>query len=148
MNRRPPRSTRTDTLFPYTTLFRSVSTACAASTHALVDAATWVASGRCDVVAAGGSEAAMTPVGMAGFTNMTAMSSRNVSEPFAATRDGFVIAVGAGVPIPAAWEVAKARGAHNLGQIRGGASPATPHHTTPPTPRGRGHPRADEQGVG
>src|SRR3546814_10606917 len=111
MNRRPPRSTRTDTLFPYTTLFRSVSTACAASTHALVDAATWVASGRCDVVAAGGSEAAMTPVGMAGFTNMTAMSSRNVSEPFAATRDGFVIAEGAGVLILEAWEVAEARGA-------------------------------------
>src|SRR3546814_16237030 len=124
MNRRPPRSTRTDTLFPYTTLFRSVSTACAASTHALVDAATWVASGRCDVVAAGGSDAAMTPVGLAGFTNMTAMSSRNVSEPFAATRDGFVIAEGAGVLLLAAWAVAEARGAPIHGEILGGASTA------------------------
>src|SRR3546814_14040227 len=129
MNRRPPRSTRTDTLFPYTTLFRSVSTACAASTHALVDAATWVASGRCDVVAAGGSEAAMTPVGMAGFTNMTAMSSRNVSEPFAATRDGFVIAEGAGVLILEAWEVAGARGATLLGELLGGGATAAAHHT-------------------
>ncbi|MEO7427934.1 MAG: beta-ketoacyl synthase N-terminal-like domain-containing protein, partial [Acidimicrobiales bacterium] len=59
---------------------QTVSTACAAGTHALIDAAMWIATGRCDVVAAGGSEAAMTPVGMAGFTNMTAMSSRQVSE--------------------------------------------------------------------
>ncbi|HEY9559110.1 MAG TPA: beta-ketoacyl-[acyl-carrier-protein] synthase family protein, partial [Acidimicrobiales bacterium] len=117
---------------------QTVSTACAASTHALVDAATWVASGRCDVVAAGGSEAAMTPVGMAGFTNMTAMSSRNVSEPFAATRDGFVIAEGAGVLILEAWEVAEARGATILGEILGGASTADAHHITAPAPGGRG----------
>jgi len=88
-----------------------VSTACAAGTHALIDAATWVAMGRCDVVAAGGSEAAMTPVSLAGFTNMTAMSARRVSEPFSATRDGFVIAEGAAVLILEAWDVAEARGA-------------------------------------
>ncbi|MEQ1787602.1 MAG: beta-ketoacyl synthase N-terminal-like domain-containing protein, partial [Acidimicrobiales bacterium] len=90
---------------------QTVSTACAAGTPALVDAATWVASGRCDVVAAGGSEAAMTPVSLAGFTNMTAMSSRRVSEPFSATRDGFVIAEGAAVLILEAWDHAEARGA-------------------------------------
>src|SRR3546814_19120947 len=80
----------------------------------------------------------MTPVGMAGFTNMTAMSSRNVSEPFAATRDGFVIAEGAGVLILEAWEVAEARGATILGEILGGASTADAHHITAPAPGGRG----------
>ena len=117
---------------------QTVSTACAAGTHALVDAAMWIASGRCDVVAAGGSEAAMTPVGMAGFTNMTAMSSRNVSEPFAATRDGFVIAEGAAVLILEAWEVAEARGATILAEVLGGASTADAHHITAPAPGGRG----------
>jgi 3-oxoacyl-[acyl-carrier-protein] synthase II len=117
---------------------QTVSTACAAGTHALVDAALWIASGRCDVVAAGGTEAAMTPVGMAGFHNMTAMSGRNVSEPFAATRDGFVIAEGAAVLILEAWEVAEARGATILAEVLGGASTADAHHITAPSPGGRG----------
>ncbi|MGQ0830523.1 MAG: beta-ketoacyl-[acyl-carrier-protein] synthase family protein [Microthrixaceae bacterium] len=117
---------------------QTVSTACAAGTHALVDAAMWIASGRCDVVAAGGAEAAMTPVGLAGFTNMTAMSSRGVSEPFAATRDGFVIAEGAAVLILEAWELAEARGAVILAEILGGASTADAHHITAPAPGGRG----------
>jgi 3-oxoacyl-[acyl-carrier-protein] synthase II len=117
---------------------QTVSTACAAGTHALIDAAMWIASGRCDVVAAGGTEAAMTPVGLAGFTNMTAMSSRNVSEPFAATRDGFVIAEGAAVLILEAWDVAEARGATILGEVLGGASTADAHHITAPAPGGRG----------
>src|SRR5215218_1200695 len=98
----------------------------------------WVASGRCDVVAAGGSEAAMTPVALAGFTNMTAMSSRDVSEPFAATRDGFVIAEGAAVLILEAWDVAEARGATILAEVLGGASTADAHHITAPAPGGRG----------
>ena len=117
---------------------QTVSTACAAGTHALVDAAMWIASGRCDVVAAGGSEAAMTPVSLAGFTNMTAMSSRTVSEPFAATRDGFVIAEGAAALILEAWEVAEARGATILAEVLGGASTADAHHITAPAPGGRG----------
>ncbi len=117
---------------------QTVSTACAAGTHALVDAAMWIAGGRCDVVAAGGSEAAMTPVSLAGFTNMTAMSSRSISEPFAASRDGFVIAEGAGVLIFEAWEVAQARGATILAEVLGGASTADAHHITAPAPGGRG----------
>ena len=117
---------------------QTVSTACAAGTHALVDAAMWVASGRCDVVAAGGAEASMTPVSIAGFTNMTALSSRGVSEPFAATRDGFVIAEGAAVLILEAWEVAEARGATILAEVLGGASTADAHHITAPAPGGRG----------
>jgi 3-oxoacyl-[acyl-carrier-protein] synthase II len=117
---------------------QTVSTACAAGTHALIDAATWVASGRCDVVLAGGAEAAMTPVSMAGFTNMTAMSNRGVSQPFAAERDGFVIAEGAAVLVLEAWDVAEARGATILGEILGGASTADAHHITAPAPGGRG----------
>ena len=77
----------------------------------------------------------MTPVSLAGFTNMTAMSSRNVSEPFAATRDGFVIAEGAAVLILEAWEVAEARGATILAEILGGASTADAHHITAPVAR-------------
>ena len=117
---------------------QTISTACAAGTHALVDAAMWISSGRCDVMAAGGSEAAMTPTSLAGFTNMTAMSSRQVSEPFSATRDGFVIAEGAAVFILEAWEVAEARGATILAEILGGASTADAHHITAPSPGGRG----------
>jgi 3-oxoacyl-[acyl-carrier-protein] synthase II len=117
---------------------QTVSTACAAGTHALVDAATWIAMGRCDVVAAGGTEAAMTPVSLAGFTNMTAMSSRSVSEPFAATRDGFVMAEGAAVLILEAWDVAESRGATILAEVLGGASTADAHHITAPSPGGRG----------
>jgi 3-oxoacyl-[acyl-carrier-protein] synthase II len=117
---------------------QTVNTACAAGTHALIDAASWIASGRCDVVAAGGTEAPMTPVSIAGFTNMTALSSRGVSEPFAATRDGFVIAEGAAVLILEAWEVAEARGATILAEILGGASTADAHHITAPAPGGRG----------
>ena len=117
---------------------QTVSTACAAGTHALVDAAMWIAAGRCDVMAAGGSEAAMTPVSLAGFTNMTAMSSRGVSEPFAATRDGFVIAEGAAVLILEAWDVAEARGATILAEVLGGASTADAHNITAPAPGGRG----------
>jgi len=117
---------------------QTVSTACAAGTHSIIDAATWIAGGRCDVVAAGGTEAAMTPVGLAGFTNMTAMSSRDVSEPFAATRDGFVIAEGAAVVILEEWESALARGATILAEVLGGASTADAHHITAPAPGGRG----------
>ena len=94
-------------------------TACAAGTHALVDAAHWIAAGRCDVVVAGGTEASMTPVSIAGFANMKAMSSRGVSTPFSADRDGFVIAGGAGVLVLEELEHAKARGARIYGEIVG-----------------------------
>jgi 3-oxoacyl-[acyl-carrier-protein] synthase II len=80
----------------------------------------------------------MTPVSLAGFTNMTALSSTNVSQPFAAGRDGFVIAEGAAVLILEAWDLAQARGAQILGEILGGASTADAHHITAPAPGGRG----------
>jgi 3-oxoacyl-[acyl-carrier-protein] synthase II len=117
---------------------QTVSTACAAGTHALVDAAMWIASGRCDAVLAGGAEAAMTPVSMAGFANMKAMSGRGVSSPFSADRDGFVIAEGAAVLVLEEWSAAEARGATILAEVLGGASTADAHHITAPSPGGRG----------
>jgi 3-oxoacyl-[acyl-carrier-protein] synthase II len=66
----------------------TIATACAAGTHALGAAARLVASGRCDVVVGGGSEAAMTPISLAAFANMTALSAVGESRPFDARRDG------------------------------------------------------------
>ncbi len=117
---------------------QTVTTACAAGTHGIVDAASWIASGRCDAVLAGGTEAASTPVAIAGFSNMTALSTSGVSQPFSAGRDGFVIAEGAAVLVLEAWETAQARGATILAEVLGGASTADAHHLTAPAPGGRG----------
>lgn len=117
---------------------QTVSTACAAGTHAIVDAAMWIASGRCDAVLAGGCEAAMTPVSIAGFRNMTALSKSDVSQPFGAERDGFVISEGAAVLVLEAWDAAEAREATILAEVLGGASTADAHHITAPAPGGRG----------
>jgi 3-oxoacyl-[acyl-carrier-protein] synthase II len=117
---------------------QTVLTACAAGTHAIVDAATWIAAGRCDAVLAGGSVASMTPVSIAGFSNMKAMSGRGVSTPFAGDRDGFVLAEGAAVLVLEAWDLAEARGATILAEVLGGASTADAHHITAPSPGGRG----------
>ncbi len=117
---------------------QTCNTACAAGTHAILDAALWIASGRCDAVIAGGAETAMTPVALAAFTNMTALSSTGVSQPFGAGRDGFVIAEGAALLVLEAWELAEARGATILAEVLGGASTADAHHITAPAPGGRG----------
>ncbi len=116
----------------------NVVTACAASTHAIANAARLIAYGRCDAVLAGGSEAAMTEVGIQGFINMTALSSLGISRPFDAERDGFVIAEGAAVLVLEEWDAAHARGAHIYGEILGGASTADAHHITAPSPGGAG----------
>ncbi len=116
----------------------TVVTACAASTHGIANAARLIASGRCDAVMAGGSEAAMTSVGIQGFINMTALSSLGISKPFDAERDGFVIAEGAAVLVLEEWEAAHARGAHVYGEVMGGASTADAHHITAPSPGGAG----------
>ncbi|MEI7592665.1 MAG: beta-ketoacyl-ACP synthase II [Actinomycetes bacterium] len=113
-------------------------TACAAGTHAIANAARLISSGRCDAVITGSSEAAMTPVGMQGFTNMTALSTSGVSRPFDARRDGFVMAEGAGALILEDWDTAIARGATILAEFLGGASTADAHHITAPAPGGSG----------
>jgi 3-oxoacyl-[acyl-carrier-protein] synthase II len=119
-------------------------TACAASTHAIGNAARLVATGVCDAMIAGGSETAITPTGVAGFRNMTALSTSGVSRPFDTERDGFVIAEGAAILILEEWEHAVARGATIHGEILGAASTADAHHITAPSPDGAGAVRCME----
>ena len=116
----------------------NVVTACAASTHAVGNAARLIADGRCDVVLAGGSEAPLTPTAVAGFTNMTALSSSGVSRPFDVGRDGFVMAEGAAALVLEDWDAARSRGAAILAEVLGSASTADAHHITAPSPGGSG----------
>ncbi len=116
----------------------TVTTACAAGTHSIGNAARLIALDRCDATIAGGSEAAMTTVGMQAFVNMTALSRVGVSRPFDVDRDGFMMAEGAGVLVLEEWDAAASRGATILGEILGAASNADAHHITAPSPGGSG----------
>ena len=116
----------------------STVTACAAGTHAIIRAAQTIASGRCRVMLAGGTEAAMTSTAYAGFVNMTAMSNANISRPFDKDRDGFVMTEGGAVLVLEELEFAKARGARIYGIIAGTASNADAYHITAPAPHGVG----------
>lgn len=125
----------------------TISTACAAGTHSIANAALLIASGRCEVVLAGSAEAALTPTAIQGFINMTATSSSGRSCPFDADRDGFVIAEGAGVLVLEEMERALARGATVLAEVLGGASTADAHHITAPAPGGSGAVSCMEQAL-
>jgi len=116
----------------------TICTACAAGTHAIGQAARLIAWGRCDAVATGGAESAATLTALAGFGNMTALSSTGVSRPFDVARDGFVMGEGAAVLILEEWERAVGRGATILAEILGAASNADAHHITAPAPGGTG----------
>jgi 3-oxoacyl-[acyl-carrier-protein] synthase II len=116
----------------------TICTACAAGTHAIGYAARLIAWGRCDAVATGGSECAATLTSLAGFGNMTALSSTGASKPFDTTRDGFVMGEGAAVFVLERYDLAVARGATILGEILGSASNADAHHITAPAPGGTG----------
>jgi len=116
----------------------TICTACAAATHAIGYAARLVAWGRCDAVVTGGSESAGTITAIAGFANMTALSTKGVSKPFDATRDGFVFGEGAAVFVLERWDLAVSRGATIIGEILGAASNADAHHITAPSPGGVG----------
>ncbi|HZD65863.1 MAG TPA: beta-ketoacyl-[acyl-carrier-protein] synthase family protein [Acidimicrobiales bacterium] len=113
-------------------------TACAAGTHAIGNAARLVASGRCQVVIAGGAEAAITPLGVAGFANMTALSPSGVSRPFDQDRDGFVLGEGSGAMVLEDWDRAVARGARIYAEVAGAGSTADAYHITAPQPDGSG----------
>lgn len=113
-------------------------TACASATHAIGNAARVIASGRCTAMLTGGSEAAMTETGVAGFRNMTALSDTGISRPFDAARDGFVIAEGGAVMLLEELEHAKARGAKIYAEVLGAANTADAHHITAPEPSGAG----------
>jgi 3-oxoacyl-[acyl-carrier-protein] synthase II len=116
----------------------TVTTACAAGTHAIGNAARLVATGRSTVAVAGGAEAVMVEIAEAGFSNMTALSNTDFSRPFDVDRDGFVMGEGAGILILEEWEHAKARGATIYAEVLGAASTADAHHITAPDPSGHG----------
>ncbi|MEK7295262.1 MAG: beta-ketoacyl-[acyl-carrier-protein] synthase family protein [Actinomycetota bacterium] len=116
----------------------TVCTACAASTHAIGNAARLIAWGRCNAVVTGGTESAATLTALAGFTNMTALSSTLVSKPFDATRDGFIMGEGAAIFILERLDLALKRGAMIIGEVVGAASNADAHHITAPSPGGVG----------
>ena len=115
-----------------------ICTACAAATHALSNAAHLIALGRCDAVIAGATESATTVTAVAGFTNMTALSSSKISKPFDVSRDGFVFSEGAGMFILERLDKAIERGAHILAEVLGSGSNADAYHITAPSPGGVG----------
>lgn len=116
----------------------AIVTACATGTQSIGYAGRLIQWGVCDAALAGGTEAAMTPVGMQGFINMTAFSSDGRSRPFDVNRDGFVMSEAAGCLVLEAWDLAEARGATILGEYLGSGSTADAHHITAPAPGGAG----------
>jgi 3-oxoacyl-[acyl-carrier-protein] synthase II len=121
--------------------------ACATSVIAFHDALRLIATGECDVVVAGGSEAPVWPMGVAALANMTALSKRNdspetASRPFDANRDGFVLGEGAGVVVVESLAHARGRGATPIVEVLGGALTADAFHISAPEPTGRGQTRA------
>ena len=117
--------------------------ACASSTHALIDSFNLIRLGKADVMVTGGSEAAVTAGGIGGFNALKALSTRNddpkrASRPFDKTRDGFVLGEGAGAIILESLEHAEARGAKIYCEMVGGGMSADAHHITAPHPEGLG----------
>lgn len=122
--------------------FATVS-ACASSTHALIDAFNYIKWGKADIFISGGSEASINEAGVGGFNAMHALSTRNdspqtASRPFDKDREGFVLGEGAGALILEEYEHAVARGANIYAEIVGGAMTADAHHITAPHPDGIG----------
>jgi 3-oxoacyl-[acyl-carrier-protein] synthase II len=120
-----------------------VATACAAGAHAIGEGVRLIRDGTADVVMAGGTEAAVTPLTIAAFARMGALSSRNdeperASRPFDAERDGFVIGEGAGCVVLELLERARARGATVYGEVAGYGRNADAYHITAPSPGGAG----------
>ena len=113
-------------------------TACAASNQSIGNALNMIRWDRCDAMVTGGTESSTTVVGLAGFQNMTALSSSGQSRPFDAGRDGFIAAEAAGVLVIEELEGARARGATILAEILGYATTADAHHITAPSPGGVG----------
>lgn len=125
----------------------SVVTACATATHAIGEAARIIEHGDAEVMIAGGSEAAITRLGYAGFCSMRALSTRNdqperASRPFDRARDGFVMGEGAGICVLESLDHALARGARIYCEIAGYGITADAYHMSAPAPEGEGAARA------
>jgi 3-oxoacyl-[acyl-carrier-protein] synthase II len=121
----------------------ATATACTTSAHSIGDAYKIIAREAADVMIAGGTEAAITPMGVGGFAAMRALSTRNdapekASRPFDVDRDGFVIGEGAGILILEDLEFARRRGAHILAEIIGYGMSADAYHITQPAEEGEG----------
>lgn len=121
--------------------------ACASSAHGIGEAVRLIQAGTVDLMITGGAEAAITPLAIAGFTNMKALSARNdeperASRPFDRGRDGFVMGDGAGIVILEALEHAQARGARIYAEVLGYGMSADAYHITQPAPGGEGAKRA------
>jgi len=121
----------------------AVVSACASSTHAVMEAFNWIRLGKADIILAGGSEAVICEAGVAGFNAMKALSERNddpktASRPFDKDRDGFVMGEGAGMLVLEELNHALARGAKIYCEIAGGGATADAHHITAPHPEGLG----------
>jgi len=117
--------------------------ACATSAHAIGEAWKSIRLGECDAVIAGGAEAAITPLGIGGFSVMKALSTHNdnpaaASRPFDKERDGFVMGEGAGIIILEELEAAKKRGANILAELVGYGANSDANHVTAPAPEGEG----------
>ncbi|MCB0259395.1 MAG: beta-ketoacyl-ACP synthase II [Calditrichaeota bacterium] len=126
--------------------------ACATASHAIGDAVRLIKYGDADVMVTGGSEAPITPMGVAGFCSMKALSQRNddpthASRPFERDRDGFVIGEGAGILVLEELEHARKRGATIYAEVCGVGFTADAHHVTAPAPGGEGAVRAMRRAV-
>lgn len=121
----------------------SISTACATSNYAIIAAAKHIARGEADIMLCGGVEAPLSPIGVAGFCALKALSERNdapqkASRPWDKGRDGFVMAEGAGVLVLESFESAQRRGAPILAEYAGGGLSCDAYHMTDPRPDGVG----------
>jgi 3-oxoacyl-[acyl-carrier-protein] synthase II len=125
----------------------TVATACASATNAMGDALRAIQYDEADVMLTGGTEAAITPMGISGFANMRALSERNeepsrASRPFDRDREGFVLSEGAGILVFEEWEHARQRGARIYAEVLGFGASGDAGHITQPDVEGRGAARA------
>lgn len=127
----------------------AVTSACASGTHAIGEAFCNILAGRSDVVVTGGTEAALSPIGLASFCAARSLSTRNdeperASRPFDRDRDGFVMADGAGIVVLEEYEHAKRRGAPIYAELLGYGATDDGFHITQPLPEGEGAAKAME----
>lgn len=126
----------------------NVVTACATGTHSIGEAFRAIQYGEADMMVAGGTEASITPIGIAGFTSLTALNTtddpKRASIPFDKDRNGFVMGEGAGVVVLESLEHAKARGANILAEVVGYGATCDAYHITSPAEDGSGAAKAME----